>query len=285
MPVKFLAPIALAIVGLTTALFVNNIVLPSPTLPQNLSSLLPSLPKIDLPNLLPGFYPTPVEPQGNFAALILTATPEPTAVPLPTATPRPQPPSSQPTLPPLPPITLPPLPTGLSGLPDLFNFNLGDLFKIFNPGASPTPPPPSQPTPTPAPPILPIPPIPGLPDTIEISDAMINSLIGTFIPPNLGLSNVHLSFGEGEVVITGRLNQPIAGDFRATAGLTLQDGVPVLRLKSASFGSIPVPVFFLGSLETAANQAIRDYLSAQNIVKIKTLEIKPGKIRLSLAIN
>lgn len=220
MPLKLIAPITFAIIGLTTALFVSNIVLVSPTLPT-LGEII-SLPEIKLPDLSYLLPKAPEKTPSNFSTLIVSSTPEPTSAQnLPT----------QPKTTTTPGVTLPSLPT--------------------------------------------------LPDAIEISDADINKLISTMTPAEAPVKDVKVTFQEGKILIAGKLIKPIEGDFSAEADVSLIDGIPVVKLTKAAFGSLPIPTFLLGSLETAANEAIKNALASQNVFKVKKLEIKDRKIRFS----
>lgn len=262
MPLKLIAPITFAIIGLTTALFVSNIVLPSPTLPTlseiaRISEI--KLPEIKLPDLSYLLPKAPEGKQSGFATLLVTPTPVPTETPIPASTvitPRP----TATRVPPLPPITIP-MPTGSP-----FPF---DLFKLFNfnlPAVTPG---------------LPQISLPSIPDAIEISDTDINKLISTMTPSDAPVKDVKVTFQEGKILITGKLTKPIEGAFTAEAGVSLVDGVPVVKLTKASLGSLPIPTFLLRSLETGTNEAIKNALASQNVFKVKKLEIKDGKIRFS----
>lgn len=251
-PIKILAPISLALVGLSTALFLNVFVLGSPTLEEDLFSLF-KLPEIRLPNLS-SLLPAPKRnPRSNFSTLI-DDSPTPTSIPNPdgSAPPRTSTPSS-------------PAPINPTPLPNPFDW--GNLFK---PKTTATPSPAAE---------LPF------PDALEITDAQINSLIAQLIPANTPVRDVQVKFGMGKILISGRLLSPIEGNFTAEAAVNLEDGLPNLKITKASLGSLPIPTFFLGSVESLANTAIRNALSAQNIVKIKKLEITEGKIRFAVSLN
>ncbi len=123
------------------------------------------------------------------------------------------------------------------------------------------------------------------PDAPEITDVQINALVSGLIPPNTPVRDVQIKFEIGKILISGELLLPVTGKFNAEAEVNLENGLPVVRITRASLGSFPIPTFFLGSLETAANTAIRSSLASQNIVKIKKLEITEGKISFSVSLN
>ena len=220
MPLKLIAQITFAIIGLTTALFVSNIVLTSPTLP--VLNEITKLPEIKLPDLSYLLPKVRENKQSNFATLLVSPTPRPMITKNPLVQPK---------------------TTAIPGLPS---------------------------------PALPI-----LPDATEISDTDINKLISTMTPAEAPVKYVKVSFTDGKILLTGKLTKPIEGEFTAEAGVSLIDGVPVIKLTKAALGSLPIPTFLLGSLETAANEAIKSALSSQNIFKVKKLEIKNGKIVFS----
>ena len=240
MPIKLIAPITFAIIGLTTALFVGNVVLPSPSLP-NLSEII-KLPEIKLPDLSYLLPKVRENKQSNFATLLTSPTPTASETSIATATPTPPRPTAPASSRTTPPISQYPFPAVIPGLPQI---NL-----------------------------------PSLPDAIEISDTDINKLIST-MTPDAPVKDVKVVFREGKILLTGKLTKPIEGNFTAEAGVSLIDGVPVIKLTKASLGSLPIPTFLLGSLESSANEAIKSALSSQNIFKVKKLEIKDGKIRFS----
>ena len=237
MPLKLIAPITFVIIGLTTALFVSNVVLTSPTLPA-LSEIM-KFPEIKLPDLSYLLPKMRENKQSNFATLLTSPTPTTTSAP-----PRPTAPASSRATPPISPN---PFPVVIPGLPQI---NL-----------------------------------PGIPDAVEISDSDINKLISTMTPADAPVKDVKITFQEGKILITGKLTKPIEGNFTAEAGVSLTDGVPVIKLTKASLGSLPIPTFLLGSLESSANEAIKSTLASQNIFKVKKLEIKNGKIRFSAEIK
>lgn len=223
-PIKIVTPISLALVGLSIALFLNNIVFISPNLGRAGSPLFQLS---EVRGFFSSFFPLGRrEPKGNFSGLI--GSPSPAAL----------------------------YPTTFSSLataPTLSN-------------------------PSPAPPNL------SFPDTLEITDAQINTLITQLIPASTPVRNVQIKFVVGKVLISGELLSPIAGKFNAEAAVNLENGLPVVKITKASLGSFPIPTFFLGSLEVSANTAIRGTLASQNIVKIKKLEITEGKILFSVSL-
>lgn len=220
MPLKLIAPITFAVIGLTTALFISNVVLLSPTLPA--LSEITKLTEIKLPDLSYLLPRAKENKQSNFATLLVSPSPATSA------------------------ISRNPLPAAASGLSQL---NLTTI-----------------------------------PDTIEISDADINKLVSTMIP-DAPVKDAKVTFTDGKILITGKMIKPIEGDFNAEAGVSLVNGVPVIKLTKTTLGSLPIPTFLLGSVETAANEAIKTALSSQNIFKVKKLEIKDGKIRFSTEIK
>ena len=131
-------------------------------------------------------------------------------------------------------------------------------------------------TPTPTAAIKAQPEVVSQPGSVTITDAEINGFVARALPPSTPIKEATVSFQDGKIFITGKLRSPIEGSFTAEAGVS-----PIVKLTKASLGPLPVPTVFLGFLETTANEAIRQALSSQNIMKIKVLEIKEGRIRFS----
>lgn len=71
-----------------------------------------------------------------------------------------------------------------------------------------------------------------------------------------------LSFGDGNVLLVGRVTQPIEGELRASFEPVVSDGQLRLFLTSVNIGSIPVPTVLLSSVEATLNASLATLLSA-----------------------
>lgn len=71
-----------------------------------------------------------------------------------------------------------------------------------------------------------------------------------------------LTFTGGNVVLVGRVQQPIQGEMRATFQPVVSDGQLRLFLTNVNIGGIPVPTVLLSSVEATINASLATLLSA-----------------------
>lgn len=71
-----------------------------------------------------------------------------------------------------------------------------------------------------------------------------------------------LNFTDGNVVLVGRVQQPVQGELRATFQPVVSDGQLRLFLTAVTVGGIPVPTVLLSSVEATINASLATLLSA-----------------------
>lgn len=109
--------------------------------------------------------------------------------------------------------------------------------------------------------------------TLEITDEELNQAIDVRAGragEEPALQDPEINFTDGNVVLIGRVQQPIQGEMRATFQPIVSDGQLRLFLTGVTIGSIPVPTVLLSSVEATINASLATLLSAL-----------PGNYRLS----
>lgn len=75
---------------------------------------------------------------------------------------------------------------------------------------------------------------------------------GTAVP----IQDAQVGFEGAQVVLTGRVTEPLAGDFAATLRPVVADGRLRLEVVNATLSGFPVPQNMLGLVDTNVNQAV-----------------------------
>ena len=101
--------------------------------------------------------------------------------------------------------------------------------------------------------------------TLEITDDELNQAIDVRAG-NAGeepaIQDPEISFSGGNVILVGRVRQPVEGELRATFQPVVSDGQLRLFLTSVTVGGIPVPTVLLSSAEATINASLATLLSA-----------------------
>lgn len=75
------------------------------------------------------------------------------------------------------------------------------------------------------------------------------------------LQDPEINFTDGNIILIGRVQQPIQGELRATFQPVVSDGQLRLFLTDVTIGSIPVPTVLLSSVEATINASLATLLS------------------------
>ena len=97
----------------------------------------------------------------------------------------------------------------------------------------------------------------SVPIDVTITDVQLNKLIAilqasTQQPANI--DNLSASFSDGNVILSGTLNEPINGQITVTFHPNLVDNHVQFEVVSAAFGKINVPVTGLNVVQSALNK-------------------------------
>lgn len=96
--------------------------------------------------------------------------------------------------------------------------------------------------------------------TITFTEEELNQAItlreGAAVEQSLDLQEPSLSFSDGNVLLTGQIQQPLSGELRATFQPVVEAGQLRFNLTAASIGGIAVPTAVLGTVEAALNTSL-----------------------------
>lgn len=101
--------------------------------------------------------------------------------------------------------------------------------------------------------------------TIELTDDELNQAIdvraGT-AGQEPAIQDPDIAFTGGNVILNGRVRQPVQGELRATFQPVVTDGQLRLFLTNVTIGGIPVPTVLLSSVEATINTSLAALLTA-----------------------
>ena len=101
--------------------------------------------------------------------------------------------------------------------------------------------------------------------TLELTDDELNQAIDVRAGragQDPAIQDPDLIFTGGNVVLVGRVQQPVQGELRATFQPVVSDGQLRLFLTAVTVGGIPVPTVLLSSVEATINASLATLLSA-----------------------
>ena len=122
-----------------------------------------------------------------------------------------------------------------------------------------------------------------VPIKIVVTDEELNSKLaqlGEVRSGDLLMRNIRVQTFPNEIEIAGQATfAAIELPFTMTAGLTVQEGKPLVSLKSAQFGSLPAPDPLKAQLGTILQDQISTLL-ANSLLSIEEIHIEQGSITL-----
>ncbi len=100
---------------------------------------------------------------------------------------------------------------------------------------------------------------------LELTDVELNNAISVRAGragQEPALQDPDIMFTGGNLLLIGRVQQPVQGEMRATFQPVVSDGQLRLFLTSVTIGAIPVPTVLLSSVEATINASLATLLSA-----------------------
>ena len=119
--------------------------------------------------------------------------------------------------------------------------------------------------------------------TVEVSDSDLTALLGEVIaaeddPP---VSNLVIVFEQDVFAATGTVTSPFRATITAKGHFIIAGDTVRMELTEANLGALPMPKALRDQLTEQANRFIADNVGAARGLRIDSVEIAPGTIRVT----
>ena len=119
--------------------------------------------------------------------------------------------------------------------------------------------------------------------TIEVTDGDLTALLGEVIaaqddPP---VSNLVVTFEQDAFAASGTVTSPFRANIRAKGHFIIERDTVRLELTEAYLGTLPMPKVLRDQLMQQANSFIGDNVGTARGLRIDSVEIAPGTIRVT----
>ena len=119
--------------------------------------------------------------------------------------------------------------------------------------------------------------------TVEVSDSDLTALLGEVIaaeddPP---VSNLVIVFEQDVFAATGTVTSPFRATITAKGHFLIAGDTVRMELTEANLGALPMPKALRDQLTEQANRFIADNVGAARGLRIDSVEIAPGTIRVT----